>query len=49
MAQTFMLIICRCTITVGVVLEALLLETASLILEMVGSAVGIILLSVGFC
>lgn len=48
MAQTFMLIICSFTITDSAKLEALLQETASLIiLEMVGSALGIILF-VGF-
>lgn len=49
MAQTSTLIICSCTITGDVELEALLLEATSLLIpEMVGSALGIILLSVGF-
>lgn len=49
MAQTSTLIICSCTITGGVELEALLPEAASLLIpEMVGSVLGIILLSVGF-
>lgn len=47
MAQTFMLVVCSCRIRGGVEREALLLETASLlVLEMEGSALGIILLSV---